>query len=167
MYTVQKERRIIIFLLFYFWHQTLYGTVLHHDNARPHENHTTQFLANNNVQNSPLACPVPGSVKPRVVQVCWRQSECLCKCAWVVLRIPAEVDDHPIAMIHNPIQSIPKRYLVVTHLLLICMSLGHEIRTDWTVFWTRRVLKSWVLTWFSYRMKLDALDFFVEFLNVN
>ena len=38
-----------IVLLFYFGHQTLYGTVLQHDNAKPHAvRHNTQFLANNN-----------------------------------------------------------------------------------------------------------------------
>ena len=40
------------FLLFYFGHQTLFDIVLQHDNARPYSaRHSTQFLANNNVQN--------------------------------------------------------------------------------------------------------------------
>ena len=49
-------------LLLYIAHQTLYGTVLQHDNdnARPHAaRETTQLLANNNVQNSPLAAMFP------------------------------------------------------------------------------------------------------------
>ena len=164
MYTVQKERRIIIFLLFYFWHQTLYGTVLHHDNARPHENHTTQFLANNNVQNSPLACPVPGSVKPRVVQVCWRQSECLCKCVWVVLGTQGVVG-HPST---NDLQPDPVHAWEMldsywfsrrTHPLLIRVSLSCKIPSDWTFPWTRRVSRSLTLTWISCRIKCDELVF--------
>ena len=44
----------LIFLLFYFGHQTLHGTVLEHDDTRPHAaRNTTQFLASNNVQILP------------------------------------------------------------------------------------------------------------------
>ena len=52
------------FFFFYFAHQT-YGTVLQHDNARPHTGrNTTRFLTNNKVQNSPLNFLVP-RLKPQ------------------------------------------------------------------------------------------------------
>ena len=39
------------FFLFYFGYQTLYGTALQHDDARPHTaRHTTKFLANNEIK---------------------------------------------------------------------------------------------------------------------
>ena len=47
-------------MLFYFGHQMLYGTVLHHDIARPlAAHHITQLLTNNNIQILPTAFPVP------------------------------------------------------------------------------------------------------------
>ena len=61
VYTVQKWKRILLLLLlFYFGNKTLYGTVLQHDNARPHAAcNTTQFPANNNVQVLPCLSMSP------------------------------------------------------------------------------------------------------------
>ena len=54
------KNRNACFFLFYFGQQTLYGTVLQHDNARPHAVcHTTQFLVNNNVQILPWPSTSP------------------------------------------------------------------------------------------------------------
>ena len=75
-----------MFLLFYFEHQTLNGTVRPHDNARPYAaRNTTQFLGNNNVQNSPLE---------RGGETCSRQSERPRKCVQVVSGTQARVVGH-------------------------------------------------------------------------
>ena len=59
----------LFFLLFHFRHQMLFGTVLQHNNARPHAAHyTKQFLTNNKIQiilwPSKSACfPAPQKTK--------------------------------------------------------------------------------------------------------
>ena len=80
-------------------HWKLYGTVLQH-NARPQAaRKTTEFLANNNVQNSLLALYLP-RLKPKHTQLEWvgemcsRQSECPCKCARVVSSTQAGIGGH-------------------------------------------------------------------------
>ena len=58
-------------MLFYFGHQTLYGVVVQHDNARPHApRHTAQFLANKNVQ-IPRWRSMPPDLKP--VEHIWKE----------------------------------------------------------------------------------------------
>ena len=63
-----------MFLLFYFEHPTLNGTVRPHDNARPHAaRNTTQFLANNIVQSSPLGLPCPQTLtQTNTLGTSWR-----------------------------------------------------------------------------------------------
>ena len=39
------------------------------------------------------------------------------------------------------------------------VSLSHKIESDWTFTQTRRVLKSWTLTWINWKMKDDELYF--------
>ena len=89
-------------LLFYFAYQTLYCTVLQH-NARSHTAHNTaQFLANNNIHNSPWEFQVAGLTPKRthlerVRQVCLRQSQDRCKCVWIVSGTQAGTGGHPSA----------------------------------------------------------------------
>ena len=74
-----KKRYVFFFKLLNFEHQTLYGTVLQHDNSRPHAaRHISQFFANNNVQISPLAFLVDFE---RVGGTWSRQSERSCSAA--------------------------------------------------------------------------------------
>ena len=93
----------------------LYGTVLQHDNARPHAaRHTTQFLANINVQILPwpsmspdlnpnthtwneLAKRAPGRVNAPANSCELFQT---LKHEWVAI---------PAKAIYNPIQSMPER----------------------------------------------------------
>ena len=144
-----------MFLLFYFEHQTLNGTVRPHDNARPHAaRNTTQFLANNIVQSSPLVFLVP-RLEPkqthleRVGETCSRQSKRPWKCAWVVSGTQAGVGGHPNAceLQPDPIHTCgmlgSNWFSRRTHSLLLCVSLSLKLSSNWTFSWTRRVLKSW------------------------
>ena len=156
--------------MFYFAHQTLYGTVLQHDNGRSHAaRHTTQFLANNNVQNSSLAFLVQRltpkqTYLERVGETRSRQSERPCKCAWVALGTKAGVGGHPNASDSQPdpvhaSEMLGSNWLSKrTHPLLMCVSLSRKIPSDWTFYWMRRVFKSWTLTWINFKMKYE-LDF--------
>ena len=113
----KKEKHVfVLFLFLNFAHQTSYGTVLQHDKAGPHAAHTTtQFLANNNVQNSPLAFHVP-RFKPkqthldRLGETCSRQSERpKANVRELFQALKQESVAIPALVIHNLIQSMPVR----------------------------------------------------------
>ena len=108
-----KNGNFFFFFLFYFGHQTLHGTVLQNDNARPHaECNTTRLLANDNIQKSPSAFRVP-RLKPKQTHLEWvgetrsRQGECPCKCAWFVSRHSGRSGWlYPAQVIYDLIQSL-------------------------------------------------------------
>ena len=116
IYTVQKYKYLKIFWgLFYFRHQMLCGIVLQHDNARHYAaRHTKQFLANNNVQMLPWPSMSPHLNTNKHT---WNQVE---RRVQGSVNTPANVRElfqalkHewmaiPAQVIHNLIQSMPKR----------------------------------------------------------
>ena len=135
------------FFSFCFMLQIKHCTALYfnNDNARSHAAcHTTQFLANSNVQTLPWPSMSPDLVKPkqtqleRVGETCLRQSECPCKCARVVSGPQAGLDGHPSAndlqpdLVHAWEMLSSYWFSRRTRSLLMCLSLSPKILSDQT-----------------------------------
>ena len=161
MYSVHRQKCMFFFLLFHVADQTLYGTVFRHDNARSHAAcHTTQFLANSNVQILTWPSMSP-DLKINTLRTGWRDmieaewmplqmcSSCFRpssrtwwpsqrKCAPVVSGPQAGLDGHPSA---NDLQPDPVHAWEMlssywfsrrTRSLLLCLSLSPKILSDQT-----------------------------------
>ena len=155
-------------MLFHFALQTLYGIVLQHENARPYTaRHTTQFLTNNNVQILPwpsLSLDLnPDKHMERAGETCSRQSECPCKCAWVVSGNHAGLVAIPKQVIQSLFQSMPERCWAVIdspggHTPYWCAC--HSVPKYWVIKrFLGWVFKSWTLTWSNCKTTYDELDF--------
>ena len=103
------------FLLFCFGHETLYGVVFRHDNARPHAaRHNTQFLANSYVQIYPWP-PLSPDFNPNKLSMNKLERRVRGR-----VNAPANVRELfqalkqewvaiPTKVIHNLIQTVPER----------------------------------------------------------
>ena len=158
------------FFLFYFSHQTLFGTVLQHDYDRPMQHAAPHSSSPTTTCKILSWSSVSTDLNPN--KHTWNELE---RCAWgrvSALQMCVSCFRHSSRIgwpsqhrwfktWSSPCLRDAGQLLILEEdtPLLMCMSLSHKIPSDWTFSWTTRVLKAWTFTWMNCKMKYDELDF--------